>query len=77
MDPAGVFVLPPGAVQEVQLRVQPRKPGSKFVFLSMVDVEHHTLVTGWLLCLNIQKPLLSKVNPSKFIEFYLEHTHTL
>ncbi|XP_062315701.1 nephrocystin-4-like isoform X2 [Osmerus eperlanus] len=60
MDPAGVFVLPPGAVQEVQLRVQPRKPGSKFVFLSVVDVEHHTLLTGWLLCLNIQKPLLSK-----------------
>ncbi|XP_071398037.1 nephrocystin-4-like [Centroberyx affinis] len=60
VDPAGVFVLPPAAVQELQLRVQPWRAGSRFLYVSAVDVEHRRLVTAWLLCLNVHRPVLSK-----------------
>ncbi|KAM6977015.1 nephrocystin-4 [Aplochiton taeniatus] len=60
VDPAGVFVLPAGAVQDVQLKVQPWRSGGRFLFLSVVDVEQHALVTAWLVCLNVLRPVLSK-----------------
>uniref|UniRef100_UPI003AAF1E02 nephrocystin-4 n=1 Tax=Centroberyx gerrardi TaxID=166262 RepID=UPI003AAF1E02 len=60
VDPAGVFVLPPAAVQELQLKVQPWRAGSRFLYVSAVDVEHRRLVTAWLLCLNVHRPVLSK-----------------
>ncbi|XP_026189192.1 nephrocystin-4 isoform X1 [Mastacembelus armatus] len=60
MDPEGVFVLPPAAVQELQLKVQPWRAGSRFLYVNAVDVEHRRLANAWLLCLNIQQPVLSK-----------------
>ncbi|TKS77236.1 Nephrocystin-4 [Collichthys lucidus] len=60
VDPEGVFVLPPAAVQELQLKVQPWRAGSRFLYVNAVDVEHRRLVTAWLLCLNVHRPVLSK-----------------
>ncbi|KAM7410975.1 hypothetical protein PAMA_021103 [Pampus argenteus] len=60
VDPDGVFVLPPAAVQELQLKVQPWRAGSRFLYVNAVDVEHRRLVTSWLLCLNVHRPVLSK-----------------
>jgi len=61
VDPEGVFVLPPAAVQELQLKVQPWRAGSRFLYVNAVDVENRRLVTAWLLCLNVHRPVLSKV----------------
>ncbi|KAM9350369.1 nephrocystin-4 [Symphorus nematophorus] len=60
VDPDGVFVLPPAAVQELQLKVQPWRAGSRFLYVNAVDVEQRRLVTAWLLCLNVHRPVLSK-----------------
>uniref|UniRef100_A0A3P8SSD5 Nephrocystin 4 n=1 Tax=Amphiprion percula TaxID=161767 RepID=A0A3P8SSD5_AMPPE len=60
VDPAGVFVLPPAAVQELQLKMQPWQAGSRFLYVNAVDVEQQRLVTAWLLCLNVHRPVLSK-----------------
>uniref|UniRef100_A0A146WLA6 Nephrocystin-4 n=1 Tax=Fundulus heteroclitus TaxID=8078 RepID=A0A146WLA6_FUNHE len=60
VDPAGVFVLPPAAVQELQLRVQPWQAGSRFLYVNAVDMEQQRLVAAWLLCLNVHRPVLSK-----------------
>ncbi|XP_070825596.1 nephrocystin-4 [Chaetodon trifascialis] len=60
VDPEGVFALPPAAVQELQLKVQPWRAGSRFLYVNAVDVEHRRLVTAWLLCLNVHRPVLSK-----------------
>ncbi|XP_041859708.1 nephrocystin-4 isoform X2 [Melanotaenia boesemani] len=60
VDPAGVFVLPPAAVQELQLKVQPWRAGSRFLYVNAVDVEQQQLVAAWLLCLNVHRPVLSK-----------------
>ncbi|KAK9515632.1 hypothetical protein VZT92_026260 [Zoarces viviparus] len=60
VDPEGVFVLPPAAVQELQLKVQPWRAGSRFLYLNAVDAENRRLVTAWLLCLNVYRPVLSK-----------------
>ncbi|XP_015235683.1 PREDICTED: nephrocystin-4 [Cyprinodon variegatus] len=60
VDPAGVFVLPPAAVQELQLSVQPWQAGSRFLYVNAVDMEQQRLVAAWLLCLNVHRPVLSK-----------------
>ncbi|XP_030279502.1 nephrocystin-4 [Sparus aurata] len=60
VDPDSVFILPPAAVQELQLKVQPWRAGSRFLYVNAVDVEHRRLVTTWLLCLNVHRPILSK-----------------
>uniref|UniRef100_H3C5T7 Nephrocystin 4 n=1 Tax=Tetraodon nigroviridis TaxID=99883 RepID=H3C5T7_TETNG len=60
VDPEGVFVLPPAAVQEVHMKVQPWRAGSRFFYLNAVDVEHRRLINSWLVCLNIYRPVLSK-----------------
>ncbi|XP_059189932.1 nephrocystin-4 [Centropristis striata] len=60
VDPEGVFVLPPAAVQELQLRLQPWRAGSRFLYVNAVDVENRRLITAWLLCLNVHRPVLSK-----------------
>ncbi|XP_028265660.1 nephrocystin-4 [Parambassis ranga] len=60
VDPAGVFVLPPAAVQELQLKVQPWQAGSRFLYVNAVDVEQRRLVTAWLICLSVHHPVLSK-----------------
>ncbi|XP_068454179.1 nephrocystin-4 isoform X2 [Clinocottus analis] len=60
VDPQGVFVLPPAAVQELQLKLQPWRAGSRFLYVNAVDVNNRRLVTAWLLCLNVHRPVLSK-----------------
>lgn len=60
-DPRGVFVLPPHGVQDLHVSVRPRRPGSRFVHLHLVDVDAHQLVASWLLCLSCRPPLISKV----------------
>ncbi|XP_043779233.1 nephrocystin-4 isoform X7 [Cervus elaphus] len=59
-DPRGVFVLPPHGVQDLHVSVRPRRPGSRFVHLHLVDVDAHQLVASWLLCLSCRPPLISK-----------------
>uniref|UniRef100_A0AAV2M0Z1 Protein kinase domain-containing protein n=1 Tax=Knipowitschia caucasica TaxID=637954 RepID=A0AAV2M0Z1_KNICA len=60
VDPGDVFALPPAAVQEVQVSVQPWRAGRRFFYLSGVDVEQHRLVSSWLLCLTVHQPIISK-----------------
>ncbi|XP_061701017.1 nephrocystin-4 isoform X2 [Syngnathoides biaculeatus] len=60
VNPGGVFMLPPAGVQELQLRVQPWRTGTRFLYVNAVDVEQRQLVTAWLLCLNVHRPVLSK-----------------
>ncbi|ELW68714.1 Nephrocystin-4 [Tupaia chinensis] len=59
-DPKGVFVLPPLGVQDLHVGVRPRRAGSRFVHLNLVDVDYHQLVASWLLCLSCRQPLISK-----------------
>ncbi|XP_017650903.1 nephrocystin-4 isoform X3 [Nannospalax galili] len=59
-DPAGVFVLPPHGVQDLHVGVRPRKAGSRFVHLNLVDMDYHQLVASWLVCLSCRQPLISK-----------------
>ncbi|XP_022454525.1 nephrocystin-4 isoform X3 [Delphinapterus leucas] len=59
-DPKGVFVLPPHGVQDLHVGVRPRKAGSRFVHLNLVDVDAHQLVASWLVCLSCRPPLISK-----------------
>ncbi|XP_010626139.1 nephrocystin-4 isoform X3 [Fukomys damarensis] len=59
-DPAGDFLLPPHGVQDLHVGVQPRRAGSRFVHLNLVDVDFHQLVACWLLCLSCRQPLISK-----------------
>ncbi|XP_041712170.2 nephrocystin-4 isoform X2 [Coregonus clupeaformis] len=60
VDPAEVFVLLPGVVQDLQLCVCPLRAGSRFCYLTVVDVEQHMLVASWLLSLTCRLPILSK-----------------
>ncbi|KAM4609913.1 nephrocystin-4 [Polymixia lowei] len=54
------FSSHPQEIKEVQLQVQPWRAGSRLVFVNAVDVEQRRLVTAWLLCLNVHRPVLSK-----------------
>ncbi|NXE53112.1 NPHP4 protein, partial [Casuarius casuarius] len=60
VDPEGVFVLPPNGVQDLYIGVRPRQAGSRFIYLNLVDVEYHQLVSSWLVCVSCRQPLLSK-----------------
>ncbi|XP_015192646.2 nephrocystin-4 isoform X1 [Lepisosteus oculatus] len=60
IDPAEVFVLPPNAVQDLQIGVRPQRAGSKFIYLNVVDVEFHQLVASWLVCVSCKQPFISK-----------------
>ncbi|KAK1340562.1 hypothetical protein QTO34_019132 [Cnephaeus nilssonii] len=59
-DPRGVFALPPHGVQDLHVGVRPRRAGSRFVHLNVVDVDYHQLVASWLVCLSCRPPLISK-----------------
>ncbi|CAH7447913.1 Nphp4 [Phodopus roborovskii] len=59
-DPAGVFVLPPHGVQDLHVGLRPRRSGSRFVHLNLVDMDYHQLVASWLVCLSCRQPLISK-----------------
>lgn len=41
--------------------VRPRRAGSRFVHLNLVDMDYHQLVASWLVCLSCRQPLISKV----------------
>ncbi|XP_058711307.1 nephrocystin-4 isoform X1 [Poecile atricapillus] len=60
MDPSGAFLLPANGIQDLYIGVRPRRAGSKFIYLNLVDVESHQLVSSWLLCLSCRQPLISK-----------------
>ncbi|XP_077371018.1 nephrocystin-4 isoform X2 [Festucalex cinctus] len=60
VNPGGAFMLPPAGVQELQLKVQPWRAGSRFLYVNAVDVDQRQLVTAWLLCLSVHRPVLSK-----------------
>eukprot|EP00066_Takifugu_rubripes_P030318 XP_011619584.1 PREDICTED: nephrocystin-4-like [Takifugu rubripes] len=42
------------------MKVQPWRAGSRFLYVNAVDVERRRLITSWLVCLNILRPVLSK-----------------
>ncbi|XP_075293495.1 nephrocystin-4 isoform X2 [Opisthocomus hoazin] len=60
VDPDGAFLLPANGIQDLYVGVRPRRAGSRFLFLNVVDVESHQLVSCWLLCLSCRQPLISK-----------------
>ncbi|XP_030145123.4 nephrocystin-4 [Taeniopygia guttata] len=60
VDPSGAFLLPANGIQDLYIGVRPRRAGSKFIYLNLVDVESHQLVSSWLLCLSCRQPLISK-----------------
>ncbi|NXS76141.1 NPHP4 protein, partial [Pandion haliaetus] len=60
VDPDGAFLLPANGIQDLYLGVRPRRAGSRFIYLNLVDVESHQLVSSWLLCLSCRQPLVSK-----------------
>ncbi|NXG73381.1 NPHP4 protein, partial [Baryphthengus martii] len=60
VDPDGAFLLPANSIQELYIGVRPRWAGSRFIYLNLVDVESHQLVSSWLLCLSCRQPLISK-----------------
>uniref|UniRef100_U3K4Z2 Nephrocystin 4 n=1 Tax=Ficedula albicollis TaxID=59894 RepID=U3K4Z2_FICAL len=61
VDPNGAFLLPANGIQDLYIGVRPRRAGSRFIYLNLVDVESHQLVSSWLLCLSCRQPLISKV----------------
>ncbi|NXR17397.1 NPHP4 protein, partial [Cinclus mexicanus] len=60
VDPSSAFLLPANGIQDLYIGVRPRRAGSKFIYLNLVDVESHQLVSSWLLCLSCRQPLISK-----------------
>ncbi|XP_074414770.1 nephrocystin-4 isoform X3 [Zonotrichia albicollis] len=60
VDPNGAFLLPANGIQDLYIGVRPRRAGSKFIYLNLVDVDSHQLVSSWLLCLSCRQPLISK-----------------
>ncbi|XP_048873237.1 nephrocystin-4 isoform X2 [Brienomyrus brachyistius] len=60
VDPVEVFALPAAAVQDLRVGVRAWRPGGRFAYLNVVDVEHRQLVSSWLLCLSCRQPLISK-----------------
>ncbi|KAM4703137.1 nephrocystin-4 [Rhinophrynus dorsalis] len=60
LNPDSVFVLPPNGIQDLHIGVRPQKAGSKFLYLNLVDVDQHQIVTSWLVCVSCRKPVISK-----------------
>ncbi|XP_061457406.1 nephrocystin-4 isoform X2 [Rhineura floridana] len=60
VDPEGIFILPANGVQDLHLGVRPQSAGSQFIYLNLVDVEYHQLVSSWLVCMSCRQPLISK-----------------
>ncbi|XP_076212218.1 nephrocystin-4 isoform X1 [Aptenodytes patagonicus] len=60
VDPDGAFLLPANGIQDLYIGVRPRRAGNRFIYLNLVDVESHQLVSSWLLCLSCRQPLISK-----------------
>ncbi|XP_063001423.1 nephrocystin-4 [Elgaria multicarinata webbii] len=60
VEPEGLFILPAIGVQDLHLAVRPQSAGSRFIYLNLVDVEYHQLVSSWLVCISCRQPLVSK-----------------
>lgn len=60
VDPEGLFILPANGVQDLHLGLRPQRAGSRFIYLNLVDVEYHQLVSSWLVCVSCRQPLISK-----------------
>ncbi|XP_075577688.1 nephrocystin-4 [Pelecanus crispus] len=60
VDPHGAFLLPANGIQDLYIGVRARRAGSRFIYLNLVDVDSHQLVSSWLLCLSCRQPLISK-----------------
>ncbi|NWS61554.1 NPHP4 protein, partial [Chunga burmeisteri] len=60
VDPDGAFLLPANGIQDLYIGVRSRRAGNRFIYLNLVDVESHQLVSSWLLCLSCRQPLISK-----------------
>ncbi|XP_051525966.1 nephrocystin-4-like [Myxocyprinus asiaticus] len=60
VDPSEVFALPAQGVQDVRVGVRALRPGSRFFYLNVVDVDIRQLVASWLLCITCRQPVISK-----------------
>ncbi|XP_056319695.1 nephrocystin-4-like [Danio aesculapii] len=60
VDPAEVFALPAQGVQDIRVGLRALRPGSRFFYLSVVDVDTRQLVDSWLLCITCRQPVISK-----------------
>ncbi|XP_056187192.1 nephrocystin-4 isoform X1 [Falco biarmicus] len=60
LDPDGAFALLANGIQDLYIGVRPRRAGNRFIYLNLVDVESHQLLSSWLLCLSCRQPLISK-----------------
>lgn len=58
--PEDNFMLGAGAVQEINVGVQPTKPGIKHYYLNVVDNEMSFLVHTWFINVNCKPPVVSK-----------------
>uniref|UniRef100_A0A672NJE6 Nephrocystin 4 n=1 Tax=Sinocyclocheilus grahami TaxID=75366 RepID=A0A672NJE6_SINGR len=56
MDPGEVFALPAQGVQYVCVSLRALRPGSRFFYLNVVDVDTQQLVASWLLCITCRQP---------------------
>lgn len=61
VDPGEVFALPAQGVQDVRVGVKALRPGSRFFYLNVLDVDTRQLVGSWLLCVMCRHPVISKV----------------
>ncbi|XP_074074723.1 nephrocystin-4 isoform X2 [Macrotis lagotis] len=60
LDPDGVFMLSRNGVHDLQIGVRPQRSGNRFLYLNLVDVDCHQLVSSWLVCLSSRQPVISK-----------------
>ncbi|KAL1269994.1 hypothetical protein QQF64_032283, partial [Cirrhinus molitorella] len=60
VDPGEVFALPAQGVQDVCVGLRALRPGSRFFYLNVVDVDTRQLVASWLLCITCRQPVISK-----------------
>ncbi|XP_065102916.1 nephrocystin-4 isoform X2 [Paramisgurnus dabryanus] len=60
VDPGEVFALPAQGVQDVRVGVKALRPGSRFFYLNVLDVDTRQLVGSWLLCITCRQPVISK-----------------
>ncbi|XP_028394320.1 nephrocystin-4-like [Dendronephthya gigantea] len=60
VEPSDPFMLMANSVQEVSFVFNPSSPGSKQIFVNVVDTEFHQLVRSWLVCATCRPPVISK-----------------
>ncbi|KAK7135944.1 hypothetical protein R3I94_014570 [Phoxinus phoxinus] len=60
VDPVEVFALPAQGIQDIHVGLRALRPGSRFFYLNVVDVDTRQLVASWLLCTTCRQPVISK-----------------